>query len=317
MKIFSPLIFISALVGLSLQGRRGPPPSATTTLSAVTTAAAAATTTGVYDGYMTLAKELIDSGSCPDVESNGNCYPDSDLTSYFSTFTYNGKRVMVTSGVPDHEAEDEMVKANPNRRCEKWAFMSVPMDVGKASSYSSTDMGTTGLAVTGGHFYNVLSSTDGSLAAYNEIESLDSCFGHSETTGDYHYHANINCTEAGAATGANDPDQCVLIGYMRDGVPIYGFCRDSYGVQYTSCYSTSSTTDEVEHVSGSYWLASNIDDYSWDSSLSGCNLDEANGAYHPTTGEYSYFMTNSFPFVPPYYFGEDGDSETSYCGLGI
>ena len=30
--------------------------------------------------------------------------------------------------------------------------------------------------------------------------------------GAYHYHANINCTDAGAATGANDSDECVLIG---------------------------------------------------------------------------------------------------------
>ena len=30
--------------------------------------------------------------------------------------------------------------------------------------------------------------------------------------GQYHYHGNINCTDAGAATGANDPDTCKLIG---------------------------------------------------------------------------------------------------------
>ena len=34
----------------------------------------------------------------------------------------------------------------------------------------------------------------------------------SNNAGQYHYHANINCTNAGAATGANDPDTCKLIG---------------------------------------------------------------------------------------------------------
>ena len=34
--------------------------------------------------------------------------------------------------------------------------------------------------------------------------------------GAYHYHANINCTDAGAATGANDSDECVLIGDLMD-----------------------------------------------------------------------------------------------------
>ena len=63
--------------------------------------------------------------------------------------------------------------------------------------------------------------------------------------GAYHYHANINCTDAGAATGANDSDECVLIGdldlkiakklsllpgYYRDGVPVYGLCKDSDGM---------------------------------------------------------------------------------------
>ena len=92
-------------------------------------------------------------------------------------------------------------------------------------------MGTMGLAVTGGVFFNDLSNPDGSLALTNEGPSLDSCMGHSApastsgssrqnrqtSSGQYHYHANINCTEAGAATGANDPDQCVLIGYYNDG----------------------------------------------------------------------------------------------------
>ena len=34
--------------------------------------------------------------------------------------------------------------------------------------------------------------------------------------GAYHYHANINCSNAGAATGANDPDTCKLIGDHQD-----------------------------------------------------------------------------------------------------
>ena len=123
-------------------------------------------------------------------------------------------------------------------------------------------MGTSGLAVTGGVFFNDLSDTDGSLALANEGPSLDSCCGHSApsstsegrldvkslfcvkvlkkklscrykrqtySSGQYHYHANINCTDAGSATGANDPDVCKLIGYYADGVPVYGFCKDSSG----------------------------------------------------------------------------------------
>ena len=69
--------------------------------------------------------------------------------------------------------------------------------------------------------------------------SLDSCLGHSAPTstggGQYHYHGNINCTQAGAATGAADPDTCKLIGYYRDGVPVYGFCKDTNGRDNDRC----------------------------------------------------------------------------------
>lgn len=39
--------------------------------------------------------------------------------------------------------------------------MSLPLSPGKASTGTSTDMGVTGLAVTGGTFYNHLSSPMG------------------------------------------------------------------------------------------------------------------------------------------------------------
>ena len=132
-------------------------------------------------------------------------------------------------------------------------------------------MGTVGLAVTGGAFFNHLSNPDGSLALPNEGRSLDSCFGHSAREGAYHYHANINCTNAGAATGANDPDKCLLIGHMADGVPVYGFCKDSSGKQMTSCYSlnsgvtTVSVTTAAGIVSG---IGSSSSDYTYDTVFS-------------------------------------------------
>ena len=88
--------------------------------------------------------------------------------------------------------------------------MSLPLAPTKAGSASSTDMGVTGLAVTGGTFYNHLSSPQGDVAMYNEGTSLDSCTGHSSSDGQYHYHANILCDEA-----ASDQDTCLHLGYMR------------------------------------------------------------------------------------------------------
>ena len=139
-------------------------------------------------------------------------------------------------------------------------------------------MGTVGLAVTGGGFFNHLSRPDGSLALANEGRTLDSCLGHSAGGGTYHYHANINCTDAGAATGANNPDTCLKIGYYRDGVPVYGFCKDNNGAMMTSCYSlvSGSTTYTLETVSGTYNVASTSSSYEYKPAPD-CNLDEGNG----------------------------------------
>ena len=139
-------------------------------------------------------------------------------------------------------------------------------------------MGTVGLAVTGGGFFNHLSNPNGALALTNEGPTLDSCLGHSAGGGTYHYHANINCTDAGAATGANDAETCLKIGYYRDGVPVYGFCQDTTGMLMTSCYSlvSGSTTSTVVTVSGTYEAASTSTDYEYNPT-SDCNLDEGNG----------------------------------------
>ena len=59
---------------------------------------------------------------------------------------------------------------------------------------------------------------------------------------------------------------------------MYGLCKDSSGVQFTSCYSVSSSASlsTVVTASGTYTVAAKNTDYSF-SSDSSCNLDEANG----------------------------------------
>jgi len=314
-------------------------------------------TTGVDDEVTTRVKGFIDAGTCNAV-SFGD-YSDTECgdsgTSYYKEFIYNNKRVQVSNNIPDHAAESDMIAPNPNIRCPGWQFIELPIDPEKGTSFTDTTLGTIGLAVTGGAFFNDLSNPDGSLALTNEGPSLDTCLGHSAPTnmgggggggggmgpppggpggsggpggngpppgrykrqedtphaGQYHYHGNINCTNAGAATGANDPDMCKLIGYYRDGVPVYGFCKDSNGMVFTSCYKLNSgaSTSTVVTASGTYNIGATTSDYTFTADSS-CNLDEANGAMHPTTGKYSYFMTTDYPWTPRKY----GTTATaSYC----
>ena len=63
---------------------------------------------------------LIDSGNTASVETDSDAC-ESSATSYYEEFEYSGYRVLITSGVPSHEAEEELLiedgDFNPNRRC--------------------------------------------------------------------------------------------------------------------------------------------------------------------------------------------------------
>lgn len=291
----------------------------TTTAAPITAVSAGPTDANGDDALTRLVKGYIDAGTCTtNIQATSNC--GEAATSYYREFEYNGKRVIIASQVPDHPAEHDMLMANPNQRCERWQFIQLPLNPTKGSSSTRTGLGTIGLAVTGAAFYNDLSSPisqGGTLAMPNEGPTLDSCFGHSARAGAYHYHANPNCTDAGAATGSADPDQCKLIGYYRDGVPVYGFCKTTSGIVMRSCFKLKAgvTTVSVSTVGGDYSnLGSNYDDYEFDAAAlaaGSCDLDEANGAVHPTTGVYSYFATTTYPFLPIYYYGAEG--EASFC----
>merc|ERR1719291_490641 len=274
----------------------------------------ATTAPGPDDEVVIRVKSYIDSGTCERVSSSTNC--GNSAESYYKEFTYNGRRIVVSNQVPDHPHEHDQVFTNPNEACERYQYISLPLQPAKGSSKQRTGLGSIGTAVTGAAFFNDWSDPDGKVAMSFEARSLDSCFGHSAGGGSYHYHANINCTDAGSATGAVDPDTCKLIGFYRDGVPVYGLCKDPSGMVMSSCYScTGDCSSSVTHVSGTYTgLGANSDDYTYDQAAFNagtCNLDEANGAVHPTTGEYSYFMTTTYPWTPIYYYGEEGINR--YC----
>merc|ERR1719322_744848 len=286
-------LYLTVSFAAEISARKPPPPTTTTTTSSSTST----------DDVDDVVKGYIDAGTCDTVTTGSTC--GDDATSYYSEFEYNGYRVVVANGIPDHDAENDAVSANPNTRCERWTYMAVPLNPSQGSSAVQTGMGVIGLATTGGTFYNDLSSTDGDVALYNEGITLDSCNGHSFSNNQYHYHANIACD-----SDAADADVCSMVGYARDGVPIYGYCNDADGTQFTSCYSISSgySESELTIASGTYYSASMEDYYEFNSD-GDCNLDEANGAIHPTTGEYSYFLTTTYPWVPKYYYGEDGASD--------
>ena len=74
-----------------------------------------------YTSYQEQVKALIDAGNTDSVTTNSDACGNSS-TSYYEEFEYSGYRVLITSGVPSHEAEENLLIAdggfNPNRRCK-------------------------------------------------------------------------------------------------------------------------------------------------------------------------------------------------------
>ena len=71
---------------------------------------------------------------------------------------------------------------------EKWQYVVLPKNPSPSGDFADTPMGAIGFATSGGHFYNHLANPDGSVAWYDEIQSLDLSMGHSDPSGTYHYH---------------------------------------------------------------------------------------------------------------------------------
>ena len=95
----------------SAAGKPRPPPPSATTSSSVSVTVDSDTVDDVVKGY-------IDAGTCDTVTTGSLC--EDDATSYYSEFEYNGYRVIVANGIPDHDAEEDMLSyENIMRRCER------------------------------------------------------------------------------------------------------------------------------------------------------------------------------------------------------
>jgi len=269
-----------------------------------------AASTGGTSKYAAKVNALIDAQRCEWVETSYDvCQDDADAESYYETYIYKGKRVIISSGVPDHKAEEKRPmykkdgKLNPNRRCIRWQFGVIPLN-GTKTSYRESGMEAIGFVESGAMLYNHLSKPDGSLAAYYEIDTLDDCFGHSDPFSQYHYHGVPSCVPKDQNL-AGDPSVCYHFGYMMDGFPVFGRCAVN-GVELKSCYA------KVDHI---FNRGSHFKDYYFDQTAynnGDCQLDEANGYTFPD-GTYGYVTTENFAQVPTGYMGSTDDS--LLCGF--
>jgi hypothetical protein len=225
------------------------------------------------------------------------------INSLYIEFVYSTYRVVASNGIPSYTYNLGASSPTPGYPCEYYTLMVVPSSATKTSTYSTTSLGPIGIFNTGSMFYNTQSgNTYCNAAAIEESDTFDTCDGHHDATLlAYHTHMQPASTCAYSTS-------CTLAGYMYDGVPVYSQCSG-----YTSCYSLTNATGNwsyTEYNSGSAVTVYNgcgVSDYSYSSTnyaAGTCNLDAANGI--TVNGTYRYYMTSTYPFIPPYYAGTKG-----------
>jgi len=142
--------------------------------------------------------------------------------------------VIASNGLPSHmtgtypvspTSDAARFDRNPNSISEQDLRYTIPVAPQLADQVSCLPMGTIGIALTGGVFFNALDAP-GRDAVANEV--FDLCEGHPQRRGLYHYHHASPCFEQGL-----DDRHSPLVGYALDGFGIYGL-RGEAGVLLTN-----------------------------------------------------------------------------------
>ena len=143
-------------------------------------------------------------------------------------FTTNDLPTNHTTGVFPVAASDDahLVDQNPNGISEQSITLSVPLNPVVADQPSCTG-GEVGILKSGVALFNAVDAGGRDAEVY---EVQDSCDGHPQNAGLYHYHSGSSCV---LNTLDNGTGQSKLIGWAFDGFGIYG-PRDAKGNELTS-----------------------------------------------------------------------------------
>jgi hypothetical protein len=181
----------------------------------------------------------------------------------------NGTMTYASNGIPNHARQAQYALPNAGVRvpsaatayagadptvAQTYSF-AIPTMPTKATTPTSTSLGTIGVMISGAALYNPYEG-DGSTVAMasnftvknsvgQDIAFLDACNGHPTPFGAYHYHALPPCVTA-MVDIASGPSH--IIGVAFDGYPIYGD-RDLNGKQLVAadldgCSGITSATPE-------------------------------------------------------------------------
>ena len=135
------------------------------------------------------------------------------------------QRVIASNGLPTHKTgvfpidkADPVYKydRNPNAIAEQTVALRLPALPRAASRPACVPMGMVGVALTGAAIFNAIDARGRDAPAW---EMQDSCGGHVEQGGVYHYHDYSPCMSDLSGRGGRHSD---IVGYALDGFGIFG-----------------------------------------------------------------------------------------------
>jgi hypothetical protein len=142
--------------------------------------------------------------------------------------------IIESQGYPNHPTARFPNDSNPNSILVQQFVFRLPLIPKKADTISRLPMGPIGMANNGVVFFNPFEAGGmNAVEGYSEVW-LDSCCGHPQQTGVYHYHKYPACVKSPFKDdGANHSP---ILGFAFDGFPIHGpyeakeqFARDGQG----------------------------------------------------------------------------------------
>ena len=135
--------------------------------------------------------------------------------------SHNKTHLMMDSqGYPNHPTAIFPNSGNPNRiEIQKFRFQ-LPLEPKLNDHITRLPMGPIGTAVNGVVYFNPFEQGGmNAVEGYSEVW-LDSCCGHPQQTGVYHYHKYPVCVKSPFRD--NGKQHSPVIGFAFDGFPIYG-----------------------------------------------------------------------------------------------
>jgi YHYH protein len=134
----------------------------------------------------------------------------------------NDKQFLIieSQGYPNHPTAVFPNSGNPNSiRVQKFTFR-LPLIPKLADKITRLPMGPVGMALNGVVFFNPFEMEGmNAVEGYSEVW-LDSCCGHPQQTGVYHYHKYPTCVKSPFKDDGKQHSP--VIGFAFDGFPLYG-----------------------------------------------------------------------------------------------